>query len=145
MRSNRYERLISSDFMLRGAGVALAAGSLAFAAQQLSRPTQPQIAGLEHLAIYARPASRVAQPLRRERAIDYTPIGSTHSHVSGALLGAYEIVEASGDSALVRLPEGRIQRVAPGSRIAGLGSVTGIRRSAQGWIVITQSGVIRQN
>lgn len=145
MRSNQHRRSVGSDFILHGVGVALAAGSLAFAAQQLSQSTQPQIAGLEHLAIYAKPASRVAQPVRRERAIDYTPVGTTGNHAASALLRAYEIVEASGDAALVRLPEGRIQRVAPGSRIVGLGSVTGIRRSPQGWVVITQAGAIRQN
>lgn len=143
MRFHRHGRSISSDFILHGAGVALAAGSIAFAAQQLSQSTQPQIAGLEHLAIYARPASRIAQPARRERGIDYTPVGATHSHASSALLSAYEIVEASNDAALVRLPEGRVQRVAPGSRIAGLGSVTGIRRLGQRWVVITQLGAIR--
>lgn len=145
MRATWFGKSISADFMLHGAGVALAVCSVVFAMHQLSKSTEPQITGLEHLAIYAKPANRVVPSVQRERSIDYTPVGSTHAPASSALLGAYEIIEASGDSALVRLPEGRIQRVAPGGRIAGLGAVSAIRRSAQKWLVITQAGVIRQN
>lgn len=140
----RLSLLQSSDIVLYGVGVALAAGSLAFAARELSQSqNQPEIAGLEHFAIYAKPTNRAPQPRRQENGIDYMPVGATHRHAESAMLDTYEILEASRDTALVRLPEGRIQRVSTGSRIAGLGLVTSIRQSAQKWLVVTQAGVIR--
>jgi hypothetical protein len=142
----RNDRLLSSEALLRGVGVALAAGSLAFATREVSRSsTEPDIAGLEHLAIYAKPTSRAPQPRRQDREIDYMPVGVTHSRAASAMLGAYEVVEASSDAALVRLPEGRVQRVTPGAHIAGLGVVTAIRQSAQKWIVVTQAGIIHDH
>jgi hypothetical protein len=148
MRILRFMKMDSSDFILRGAGAALAAASLAFAYQELSALNEaPRIAGIEHLAIYARPSSRVAQIEKRDErpGIDYTPVGATRRRAPGAVLGAYEIIEASPEAALIRLPEGRILRVAPGDRIAGLGDVLSIRQTSEKWIVNTQSGAIRQD
>jgi hypothetical protein len=147
MRIPRFVKLELSEIILRGVGVALAAASFAFAFREASAPKDaPQIAGIEHLAIYAKLALRGSRAaIRAEKpGIDYTPIGAIPRGARGAMLGAYEIVDASAESALIRLPEGRVLRVAPGDRIAGLGEVRSIRLSAQKWIVQTEGGAIRQ-
>ncbi|QGM97995.1 hypothetical protein [Methylocystis parvus] len=144
-----FGKLDFSEVVLRGAGALLAAASSVFAFRELSDSNQsPRIAGMEHLAIYAKPATRASAPPRREDGpgIDYAPVGSTRKRTSSrATLETYEIVDASPESAVIRLPEGRIIRIAPGSRIAGLGEVLSIRQDSRKWTVVTQSGAISEN
>jgi len=148
MPASRSTRMDPTEILLKGLGVTLAAASLAFATQQLfGAAHEPRISGIEHLSIYAKPTTHIDRMARQEPAsgVDYTPVGSTHAKSREVLLDAYELIEASGDAALVRLPEGRILRVLPGSRIAALGKVLSIRQSAGKWQIVTAGGVIRQN
>lgn len=148
MRFQTFAIVDLSEFALRGAGVGLAAASLVFAIHEASTVVDaPHIAGMEHLAIYARPTTRnAASAVREEKpGIDYTPVGSTRMRAAAGVLVDYEIVEASAGEALIRLPEGRVQRVTPGSRIAGLGRVLSIRQASRNWVVVTEAGALRQN
>lgn len=108
-----------------------------------SPPTTPQIKGIEHFAIYARPARKSAES-KPEHApeIDYAPVGSIRKGGGGALTG-YEILRATPDRATVRLPEGRVTDVSRGSRIAGLGGVIAIEYRGRAWTIVTEAGVIR--
>ncbi|PPD45172.1 MAG: hypothetical protein CTY15_05170 [Methylocystis sp.] len=125
---------------LRLTGVSLAAASVVFAAQMTSGPAQsPQISGIEHLAIYARPAARRGQIPQ----IDYTPIGSTTSAFPDGVLRGYRIIQADPTGALIRLPEGRLRRVAPGAPVEGLGTVASIYQRGGKWTVVTPRGLIR--
>jgi hypothetical protein len=132
------------DAGLRLVGVSLAGGSLAFAFHMTTAPDRaPEIAGIEHLAIYARPASSTAlQKGRAVRDVDFTPIGSTRSAHPERILPGYEILEADGQSATIRLPEGRVTRVTSGSRLAGLGAVSSIKQRGGKWAIVTQAGLI---
>ncbi len=138
-------RLKGADFSetaLRITGVGLAGASLFFAVGMALDPTRaPQISGVEHLAIYSKPATLRA---RRERwpDIDYAPVGSTRR--DGASLQGYEIVEASQESALLRLPDGALKRVAPRARLDNLGAVISIYQRGGMWTVATDKGFIRE-
>jgi hypothetical protein len=132
-----------SDLGLKLTGLTLAGGSAVFAVTMSSDQSAPRIHGMEHLAIYARPASHApgAGPMRPS-LIDTAPVGSMRR--SGASLAGYEILQATAESVLLRLPEGRVTRVMQGSRVAGLGGVLAIEQDGRLWSVVTQAGVIRQ-
>jgi hypothetical protein len=147
MRLRSHLPVDRTDAALKFFGVALAGGSLVFASTMMSVPQrEPKINGIEHFAIYAKPASHatVHEPLRRQANIDYTPVGSTRKALPPSVMAGYEILEVSHGTALIRLPEGRIMRVAPGERIAGLGGVTSIQQRQGKWIVATPSGAIKE-
>lgn len=135
-----------ADAGVKATGVMLAGGSLAFATQMIIAPDhEPKIAGIEHLAIYARPLTRAAVRDARppDPAIDYTPIGATPRKRDDAVLSGYQLLDASPGIAVIRLPEGRIMRVSPGSRLARLGRVTSIDHGGGAWRVVTESGVLQ--
>jgi hypothetical protein len=147
MRGGSLPRVDRIDVALKFAGVALASGSLFFASEMMSVSDQkPKINGIEHFAIYARPARHAAahEPQKRDANIDFTPVGSTRNALPPSIMVGYEILEASRESALIRLPAGRILRVNPGRPIAGLGNVISIQQRQGKWVVATQSGSIRQ-
>jgi hypothetical protein len=146
MLASRFLFRKGTDFGFHLTGVALASGSVLFAVEMYSRSDgELQIPGAEHLAIYAKPTTVAPSenPRHFGANIDYTPIGSTAGSLHNPVLNSYEIVEATRDSAVIRLPEGRIIKIAPGVRVAGLGGVIAIEQRAHKWVVITQSGVIR--
>lgn len=135
-----------SDWILKMTGVSLAVGSIAFATHMMSNPSHPpRVTGIEHLAIYAKPANRAATriPQMPAQGVDNTPVGAIPRGKPSAVLSSYEILDASSEWAILRLPEGRIARVARGGRIAGLGGVIAIERRMGGWTLLTESGLIR--
>jgi hypothetical protein len=147
MRLRSIPRADPIDAALKFSGVALAGGSLVFALSMMSTPDRtPGINGMEHLAIYAKPARHVAirQPAPAAPNIDYTPTGSTRKSLPPSIMIGYEFLEGSPTGALIRLPSGRVMRVAPGQPIAGLGAVTAIRQRQGKWVVVTQAGSIRE-
>lgn len=132
-----------AESILRLLGVGLACGSLVFAAHMTSGPGRsPQIVGMEHLAIYSRPSIFRAQRMRGP-GVDFTPIGSTSRSAPDVFLVEYEILEANGATALLRLPGGQIARVAPGARLAGLGEIVSIYRRDGQTTIVTEKGLIR--
>jgi hypothetical protein len=71
------------------------------------------------------------------------PVGSIKKSAASAVLTGYELLEASPEWALLRLPEGRITRVSRGGRIGGLGGVLSIEKRGDNWALVTEKGVIR--
>lgn len=147
MRSLRLPRFDLSDAAFKFTGLALAGGSIVFASEMISGSRNtPRITGMEHLAIYARPANH-ASSLERQvshPAVDFTPTGSITKIARGALLTAYEILDATKEGALVRLPEGRVTRVSKGNRLAGLGRVLSLHLEGRKWVLVTEGGIIRE-
>jgi hypothetical protein len=145
MRAPQLPQIDLAEVGLKLTGVALAGGSLAFAAHMMSDPNdQPRITGVEHFAIYAKPARHVAQQLPPPRlGVDTMPVGSIKKSATSAVLTGYELLEASPEWALLRLPEGRITRVSRGGRIGGLGGVLSIEKRGENWALVTEKGVIR--
>lgn len=145
MRAPQLPHFDVAELGLKFTGVALAGGSIAFAAQMMSNPgDQPRISGVEHLAIYAKPARHTAQQTVPPRlGIDTMPVGSIKRSAPSAVLAGYELLEASPEWALLRLPEGRITRVSRGGRIGGLGGVVSIEKRGESWALVTEKGVIR--
>lgn len=142
----RLSRLWSdtSDAGLKLTGLALAGASIVFALwMTVAPPSRPQIHGMEHLSIYARPTRRSrATKTADAPSIDYRPVGSLRKSVSSPLTG-YEILHAGPEGATLRTPEGRVARVSRGSRIAGIGLVLAIERQGLDWVIRTEAGAIR--
>lgn len=139
-----------TDLGLRFAGVGLATASIAFAAHMTAESDRaPQINGVEHLAIFAQPTTLAARHARTQ-GIDYTPIGATPSAASQTraapqtTLTGYEVLDVVSGAALIRAPDGRATRVAPGERLAGAGRVLDITRAQGKWLVSTEMGLIRE-
>jgi len=91
------------------AGVTLAIGSTAFATRMISDSAyRPQFSGLEHLAIFSKPAthtlaqSRVKGLIADHSAIDYTPVGAIKKS-KGAAEGL-SLLAAASNSALIIEP-----------------------------------------
>lgn len=140
----RFARLLSdqSDAGLKLFGIALATMSASFAFVMTTAPSStPRIHGMEHLSIYARPANRSWGRKRPDTQIDYKPIGSVKKSKGPALIG-YEILEASAESAVLRMPEGRVAKVSRGGRIARLGVVRAIEQRGGSWVITTEAGEI---
>jgi hypothetical protein len=125
------------------AGIALAGMSAVFAlSMTTSPPSAPGIRGIEHFSIYAqrgRPTPAFRGP--RTPSIDYQPIGSLKQGGDLRLVG-FEILQASRESAMLRTPEGRVTRISPGKRVAGLGIVIAIEPRGRGWVIKTEAGAI---
>lgn len=135
-----------SEVGLKLVGLSLATGSIVFAGYMMSgHEAGPRISGIEHLAIYSKPATQLASRQRDKlrTAVDGMPVGSIGKGEANSAPAGYQVLEASSDSALVRLPQGRIMRVSRGSRIAGLGAVVAVERHGDKWSLVTEGGVIR--
>ncbi len=146
MRAPQLPTIDLAEIGLKFTGVALAGGSVAFAAHMMSDPSHPpRITGVEHLAIYAKPSKHAAQSADRPPGpgIDYTPVGSIAKNSNPSILAGYEILDASSDWALVRRPEGRIVRVLLGGRMGGVGRLLAIEQRGGKWALVTERGVIR--
>lgn len=139
-----------SDAGLRLAGLMLATGSCAFAAHMLSdSDRQPEFAGLEHLAIFAKPTTPTTRRPPVEiaagrGAIDYTPIGTAGGKDTKNLLVGYVLLDATAISALIRTPDGAVIRGAPGETLAGVGRILSIQPRGGRWRVVTTMGVIAE-
>ncbi|MCX7900269.1 MAG: hypothetical protein N2444_09355, partial [Methylocystis sp.] len=129
-----------SEAGLRWTGVALASGSLAFAAFMMQGEREPGITGQEHLAIYAKPATLAAQRLaRRDAGVDYRPTGSIEKSVETRR--PRNIIDATPYAALLGAPFG-FKLVTVGDEVPGYGRVTKIDHADGKWRVATQRGVI---
>jgi len=145
MRLPRLPHVDTTEAALRITGVALAGGSVVFAAHMVGRSDRdPQIIGIEHLAIYARPATSASMRPRvaRSENIDYTPVSSIRGGFPTTTLTDFELIEASSVRATIRTPLGRVTQVTPGARLSGIGEVVSIAQRNGKWIVTTQSGII---
>lgn len=129
-----------ADLGLRLFGLSLAGGSVMFAAHMLGQPERkPDIYGMEHLAIYAKPAAPTTQAASGAN-IDYTPTGATKSAVDSE--APLEILDASPTAATLRTTRG-VKRVAPGDRLGRLGRIVSIELQNGKWAVVAQAGVVR--
>lgn len=141
----RLSRLLphQSEAGLKLLGLALAAMSAAFALVMTTTPSSaPRIHGMEHLSVFARPANRSwASKPSNAPLIDYKPIGSVKKRKVSSLI-EYEILEATPEGVVLRMPEGRVARVARGGKIAGLGVVLAIEQRGSSWVVTTEAGEI---
>jgi len=133
-----------AETALRAIGVALAGGSVVFAAHTTGANSgQPQIHGAEHFAIYARQKSGGARKPER-LDIDNTAASGVQRAATTVFRDDYEIVEAAAPSARIRSPQGRIMTVAPGMKYPVLGKVLSISERNGKWSVAADYGVIRQ-
>lgn len=147
MPLRNFFRIDGTDVLLRATGVALAGGSLTFAAHMTADPDRkPQIVGVEHLAIYAKPATSAARraQLEARAGVDYTPVGSTRSAFPDSNLVGFDLIEAASGRATIRTPQGRVTRVSSGAKLAGVGEIVSIHQRNGKWVVVTQAGLIQQ-
>ncbi len=128
---------------LRFAGVVLATSSFAFAAHMNLAPSrQPDINGLEHLAIYAKPASNGARRVANAAGVDYTPVGATHATPAETSSGV-EIVAAMPQAAILRTGQNLIP-VRVGERLGVFGRIRLIEKRDGKWTLVTENGDIRE-
>jgi hypothetical protein len=150
----------TTEFGIRVASVALAGGSMTFAAVMIAdSERQPRVTGVEYLSIFSKPALLAAQRAQQQQAsepqivvaektepeIDYTPIGTVPDDKRAETpINGFKLLEASGDSALIRGPRGSSMRVWKGDVIDGVGRVVSIEKRGDRWAVVTSNGLITQ-
>lgn len=143
-----------SDFALVGAGVAMAVGSVGFAGYMLlQNDHEPQVNGMQYLAIFAKPrgssrpalaeAPAVAAASRRvaDDGLDMAPTGSIAHAAAGGSTGpeGYRIVAVEpGMAWLSNGPEIRV--VKPGEVAPGLGRIASIVKRDGRWALIDEAG-----
>jgi hypothetical protein len=127
---------------LRALGVLLAIGSTGFAAHMIANSDRtPQIAGIEHLAIYARPTRSAMRRVDPTAAgVDPTPVGAIAE--SGERLAGFTLLQANSGAALVETPGGRRVMLGVGEKLDGLGRVLAIEKRGQHWVLAAQKGVV---
>lgn len=137
------------EMFLGVAGVALALGSAAFATRMITDADyRPQFAGLDHLSIFSKPAThyvasvKQSAPAVRRNGVDPTPVGAIKQ--SKVAAQHFTLPDASSDVALMLAPNGKIERVARGSFVEGLGRVSSIEWRGKQWVVITTTGLVVQ-
>jgi hypothetical protein len=142
-----------SETVVQSLGIILAVASTSFASYMISNSErEPQFPGLEHLAIFSRPAMA---PRRFESAggriaksepyeVDYTPVGSTPSSRQNQLAPGFNLLGVSSGRAIIQGNE-KIIRVSQGDMIDGLGRIIAIERRREGWVVVTRGGLIVSN
>ncbi len=142
------------DIALVGAGMAMAAGSVVFAATMLLQNNhEPRVNGLQYLAIFAKPrgaprpalaeSAPVAAASRRvaDDGLDMAPTGSIARNPAGGTLPApgYRLVVVGPSMAW--LSNGTQMRVVkPGEDVPGLGRVASIVKRDGRWALIDESG-----
>jgi len=158
------------DRALAGIGVLIALSSLGFAGYMVSdidRPTR--IAGMEYLAIFARPSHALSTPDERvgalaalgtrepsAQAIDPTPTGSiSDAFVAGRAANGAPSSMAAGDLRSARSPfrllyvsdgEGLLQtdvgilHVKAGDMVPQLGRIDSIEKIGERWVLLSQNG-----
>lgn len=141
------------EIVAQSLGLALAVGSATFASYMISNnEREPQFAGLEHLAIFSRPAGSItprapteSQPIdNRQSEADYTPTGSISRSKRDLPVRGFVLLGATSGSAVIRGPNG-VARISEGDILHGLGRVTAIERRGEKWVVVTPSGLIVSN
>ncbi|MGD0642709.1 MAG: hypothetical protein ABSC22_18370 [Roseiarcus sp.] len=155
------------DIALVGAGVAMAVGSIVFAAAMFGQDDHaPRINGMQYLAIFAKPRGAshptiaeapvvtATPPVVADAAVDMAPTGSvarraldmapTGSIVRGAASESsapisYRIIAVEpGMAWLSDGPEIRV--VKPGDVAPGLGRIASIEQREGRWLLIDESG-----
>ncbi|MBY6242158.1 hypothetical protein [Methylosinus sp. Sm6] len=135
--------------IVRSLGVGLAVASTGFAGYMISdTERRPQFAGIEHLAIYSRPATLAAQRAQMQVAqsqpkVDYSPVGSIGETREPTIPG-FRLLEVRAGAALLETPSA-IVRVSPGDVVAGLGRITAFERRGDKWVLVTPSGIVAGN
>lgn len=148
-RTARPRALDVGETVVRTVGIGLAVASTAFAGYMISDvERQPQFAGLEHLAIYSRPAAIAARRTQTADArskVDFTPVGSiAESQPHEAVIPGFRLIEMRGGAALLETPNA-IVRVSPGDIVVGLGRITAFERRGDKWVAVTPSGIVVGN
>jgi hypothetical protein len=147
-----------TELGIRVASLALAGGSMTFAAVMIAdQDRQPRVSGVEYLSIFSKPALLAQQRQQQQQEqmqvaasakapeIDYTPIGTVPDEKRNATpITTFRLVDASGDSALIRGPRGGMLRVWKGDVVDGVGRVVAIEKRGDRWAVVTTNGVIMQ-
>lgn len=139
------------EMVLRSVGVALAVASTAFAAYMIADvERQPQFAGLEHLAIYARPntsagvrrsQTQIAAVADQQSKVDYTPVGSISEQHQDQPVPGFVLLGVRSGTAVIR-SKTSVVRVARGDVVEGLGRIVSIERRGGKWVVLTTSGLV---
>ena len=160
------------DRMLATFGVLIALSSLGFAGYMISDVNRPpRIAGMEYLALFAKPSHSVTladlrpdapgaeeTPGRASPSIDPTPTGSIPdkagpsrpASVVAGPMGAvrpkapsfsFKLLYVSNGEALLQT-EGGILHIKAGDVLPTLGRVNSIERSGDRWVVSTQNGAM---
>ncbi len=142
-----------SDWALKGAGLACAAGSIWFAAHMVAHQGgAPGVYAMEDFGLFAQPnrvraveaamrgLSAQNDPRRTGRVleIDMTPIGATHIRSATKTEEGrrdIRIVELSEDNALLETLDG-YRRVKIGDDLPEIGKIISIRRMGDYWIVV---------
>jgi hypothetical protein len=135
------------DFVLRMAGVILAAGSIIFAAAMIGFNGSAGLARLfigfsgdDHPKYALVTDSGRGRPNRR--SLDFTALGSIASRPVRRVLPDFELLDCDGVTAQIRTPQGRVVRIRAGLRLAGAGEILSITRGHNGWVVTTREGSI---
>jgi hypothetical protein len=162
------------DRALAAFGVLIALSSLGFAGYMVSDVDRPtRIAGMEYLAIFARPSHSTAPPDERVRAlaelgqrnaptasIDATPTGSISPLAAGSVrpsgvVPAGGAADAKSPSIAFRLlyvanGEGLLQtdvgilHVKAGDVLPTLGRIESIEKVGERWVMVSQNGAALQ-
>jgi hypothetical protein len=147
------ETVMMSDWALKGAGLACAAGSVWFAAYMFQHQGEaPRVWAMEEFGMFAQPkrvraveaavrgVSAQSDPKRTGGVleIDMTPIGATHIRTPVKAENPRKdlrIVELDGRSALLETAEG-YRRIKVGDDMPDIGRIIAIRRMSDYWIVV---------
>jgi hypothetical protein len=141
------------ELIVQTRGLMLAVVSTTFATYMISNSERdPAFSGLEHLAIFSRPAlgTRHREMTERQiaaserRDVDYTPVGAIASSTRNSSAPGFVLLGVNSGLAVVQAPNA-IVRVSLGDMLDGLGRVTSIERRGNKWVVVTQSGLIVSN
>ena len=135
------------EMVVQSLGLVLATVSATFATYMISNTDrEPEFAGLEHLAIFSRPASsRVAARLiasREQQEVDFTPVGSISGRGRKSSGQGFDLLGFSSGKAVIQGPGTKISLVSQGDIIEGLGRVIAIERRGEKWVVVTSGGLI---
>jgi len=139
---------VAIDASLVGAGLAMAAGAVAFAGLMVAEGDhKPDVYGLKYLAIYAQPR-RTAKPAVETPApspeppapseLDMSPVGSIGG-AAPADSGGFALVSAQPGIAWLRSGS-RIVAIRPGDVAPGLGRIVEILQRDGRWFLIGESG-----
>lgn len=151
--ASRWRAHDRGELVVQSMGLMLAVVSTSFATYMISNSERdPNFSGLEHLAIFSRPAlgTRHRELTERQiatverRDVDYTPVGAISSSARNMTAPGFVLLGVNSGLAVVQAPNA-IVRVSLGDMLDGLGRVTSIERRGNKWVVVTQSGLIISN
>ena len=139
---------VAVDATLVGAGLATAAGAVAFAGFMVAQGDhKPDVYGMKYLAIYAQPrkTAKAADETGRSSEppaggeIDMAPVGSIGAPPPPTDMGSFALVSAQPGVAWLR--EGtRIVAIKQGDVAPGLGRIVDIVQRDGRWFLIGDSG-----